>query len=124
MLGCSDTVLAAALASKVGLAGRACLLDESADRVSAAAAAIEQEGALAESLASPLAALPLEPGSFGPVPDNTAAALDASIPQARTRFKQKIEPLRRMKPADRNNAHSVMRHPLDLRNGDRIRNDL
>ena len=64
LLGCSDTQLAAALASKVGLTGRACLLDESADRLRAAAAAIEQEGALVESFTSPMAALPFEPGSF------------------------------------------------------------
>jgi len=64
MLGCSDTALAAALASKVGLTGRACLLDESADRLRAAAAAVEQEGALVESFASPMASLPFEPGSF------------------------------------------------------------
>jgi len=38
MLGCADTALAAALAAKVGLTGRACVLDESADRVTAAAA--------------------------------------------------------------------------------------
>ncbi len=64
ILGSSDTALAAALAGKVGLTGRAVLLDESADRVAAAAAAVEQEGALVESVASPLAALPFEPGAF------------------------------------------------------------
>jgi ubiquinone/menaquinone biosynthesis C-methylase UbiE len=64
MLGCSDTTLAAALATKVGLTGRACLLDESADRLNAAAAAIEQEGALIESFTSPMSAFPFEPGSF------------------------------------------------------------
>src|SRR5262245_43340001 len=64
MLGCSDTALAAALASKVGLTGRACLLDESADRLHAAAATVEQEGALVESFVSPMASLPFEPGSF------------------------------------------------------------
>ena len=64
MLGCSDTALAAALAAKVGLTGRACLLDEPADRLNAAAAAIEQEGALIESFTSPMSALPFEPGSF------------------------------------------------------------
>ena len=63
-LGSSDTVLAAALASKVGLTGRACLVDESADRVNAAAAAVEHEGALVESFAAPLGALPFDAGSF------------------------------------------------------------
>jgi SAM-dependent methyltransferase len=64
ILGCSDTGLAAALASKVGLTGRACLLDEAADRLTAAAAAVEQEGALVESFAAPMAALPFARGSF------------------------------------------------------------
>jgi ubiquinone/menaquinone biosynthesis C-methylase UbiE len=64
MLGCSDTALAAALASKVGLTGRACLLDESADRLTVAAAAVQREGALVESFTSPMTALPFEPGSF------------------------------------------------------------
>jgi SAM-dependent methyltransferase len=64
ILGSSDTALAAALASKVGLTGRACLVDESADRVTAAAAAVEQDGALVESVASPLGALPFDAGSF------------------------------------------------------------
>ena len=64
MLGCSDTALAAALASKVGLTGRACLLDESADRLRAAAAAVEQEGALVESFTAPMSSLPFDPGSF------------------------------------------------------------
>src|SRR5262245_2812537 len=64
MLGCSDTALAAALASKVGLTGRACLLDESADRLTLAAAAVQQEGALVESFTSPMTTLPFEPSSF------------------------------------------------------------
>ena len=63
-LGSSDTMLAAALASKVGLTGRACLVDEPADRLTAAAALVEQEGALVESFAAPLTALPFEASSF------------------------------------------------------------
>src|SRR4029450_7784299 len=62
MLGCSDTTLAAALATKVGLTGRACLLDESADRLNAAAAAIEQEGALIDSVTQPMSGLPARAG--------------------------------------------------------------
>lgn len=88
MLGCSDIPLAAALASKVGLTGRACLLDESEDRLRAAAAAIEQEGALVESVASPMSSLPFESGSFDVVvarnafpaiPDGTRAAVVAEV---------------------------------------------
>ena len=63
-LGSSDTALAAALAGKVGLTGRACLVDEPPDRVTAAAAVVEQEGALVESFAAPLTALPFEASSF------------------------------------------------------------
>jgi SAM-dependent methyltransferase len=48
----------------VGLTGRACLVDESADRLRAAAAAVEQEGALVESFAAPLTALPFDASSF------------------------------------------------------------
>jgi SAM-dependent methyltransferase len=64
MLGCSDIPLAAALAAKVGLTGRACLVDESGDRLTAAAAAIEREGALIESFTALLVTLPFEPASF------------------------------------------------------------
>ena len=64
MLGCSDTALAAALARKVGLTGRACLLDESADRLNAAAVMVKREGALVESFTSSMSALPFEAGSF------------------------------------------------------------
>ena len=64
ILGASDTALAAALAVKVGLTGRACLLDESADRMSAAAAAVEREGALVESFTAPMSALPFEANAF------------------------------------------------------------
>ena len=63
-LGSGDTALAAALAGKVGLTGRACLVDESADRLTAAAAAVEQEGALVESFAAPMSALPFDASSF------------------------------------------------------------
>ena len=88
MLGCSDTSLAAALASKVGLTGRACLLDESEDRLRAAAAAIEQDGALVEGFVSPMSSLPFEPGSFDvvvarnafpAVPDETRGAVVGEV---------------------------------------------
>jgi SAM-dependent methyltransferase len=64
VLGCSDTALAAALARKVGLTGRACLVDESADRLNRAAVAVKQEGALVESFTSSMSALPFDAGSF------------------------------------------------------------
>ena len=64
ILGSGDTALAAALAAKVGLTGRACLVDAAADRLTAAAAAVEQEGALVESFTAPMNALPFDASSF------------------------------------------------------------
>ena len=62
--GSSDVVLVAGLAAKVGLTGRACLVDEGTDAVTRAAAAVEGHGALIESFAAPFTALPFEAGSF------------------------------------------------------------
>jgi ubiquinone/menaquinone biosynthesis C-methylase UbiE len=64
MLGSSDPALTAALAAKVGLTGRACMVDVSATKLAAAAAAVEQHGALVESFTAPFTALPFEPDSF------------------------------------------------------------
>jgi ubiquinone/menaquinone biosynthesis C-methylase UbiE len=64
VLGASDTSLVAALASKAGLTGRACLVDESDDLRSRAAVAIEREGVLLESFCAPLASLPFDAESF------------------------------------------------------------
>jgi len=64
MLGCSDTALAAALAVKVGLTGRACLLDEHRDRLMAAAVAVEKEGALVETFTASMSELPYEASAF------------------------------------------------------------
>jgi SAM-dependent methyltransferase len=88
ILGSSDIPLAAALAGKVGLTGRACLVDESADRLTAAAAAVEREGALVESFTAPMSALPFDVSSFDVVvarnvlpaiPAATRAALVAEV---------------------------------------------
>jgi SAM-dependent methyltransferase len=64
VIGGSDILLTAALAAKAGLTGRACLLDESEAIREQAAAAVEKEGALIESFAAPLTALPFEADSF------------------------------------------------------------
>jgi ubiquinone/menaquinone biosynthesis C-methylase UbiE len=64
VIGAADTALIVALASKAGLTGRACVLDESDDVRARAAAAIEREGVLIESFSSPLTALPFDPASF------------------------------------------------------------
>ena len=64
ILGASDSSLAAALAAKVGLTGRACVVEETRERLNAAAAAVEREGALVEGFTAPWRALPFETGSF------------------------------------------------------------
>ena len=64
VLGCSDPRLIAALASKVGLTGRACMLDQSAEQTTRAAAAVEEEGALVESFTSPMTSLPFDANAF------------------------------------------------------------
>jgi ubiquinone/menaquinone biosynthesis C-methylase UbiE len=66
----------AALASKVGLTGRACMVDVSEAKVTAAAATVEQQGALIESFTAPYAALPFDPDAFDVVVlRNTVAAI-------------------------------------------------
>jgi len=64
VIGASDPALIAALATKSGLTGRACIMDADAARVSRAAAAIEREGALVEAMSAPWSALPYATGSF------------------------------------------------------------
>ena len=64
VIGATDPPLIAALAIKAGLTGRASVVDADAARVSHAAAAIEREGALAETTCAPWTALPFETGSF------------------------------------------------------------
>jgi demethylmenaquinone methyltransferase/2-methoxy-6-polyprenyl-1,4-benzoquinol methylase len=79
VIGTSDPELVWRLAGKVGLTGRACLLDESADRTSATAAAVEQQGALVESFTAPFTSLPFEAGAFDAVVmRNALAALEQS----------------------------------------------
>ena len=67
VVGSSDAALVAGLASKVGLTGRACLLDESQPRTDAAAAEVEKQGALVESFSSPLSSLPFDADAFDAV---------------------------------------------------------
>ena len=64
VLGCSDTRLIAALATKAGLTGRTCIVDESEDTRAKAAATVEREGALVESFAAPMTSLPFDAASF------------------------------------------------------------
>ena len=62
--GAGDVPLIAALASKAGLTGRICVVDEAAGHAARAARAAEREGALVEAAMSPYASLPYEPESF------------------------------------------------------------
>jgi ubiquinone/menaquinone biosynthesis C-methylase UbiE len=64
IVGGSDPALIAALATKAGLTGRACVLDSSSALVTATAAAVEREGALIESFTAPPARLPFDDASF------------------------------------------------------------
>lgn len=64
VIGCRDPKLIAALATKVGLTGRACIVDESAERAEAAARSIEREGALVEVSTARPWTLPYEAAAF------------------------------------------------------------
>src|SRR4051794_8376335 len=64
VIGAGDPPLIAALATKSGLTGRACVVDADADRLSRAAAAIEREGALVEATCAAWSALPYDAASF------------------------------------------------------------
>ena len=64
VVGASDTALIAALAMKVGLTGRACVVARSDEERERTAAVVEGEGALIETFAAPAASLPFEAGSF------------------------------------------------------------
>jgi ubiquinone/menaquinone biosynthesis C-methylase UbiE len=80
-LGAGDGSLAAALASKVGLTGRACVVDATADGLARARTAGEREGVLLELERASYATLPYEPASFDVVVVNEVLR-DAS-PDAR-----------------------------------------
>jgi ubiquinone/menaquinone biosynthesis C-methylase UbiE len=64
VVGCSNPRMIASLSSRAGLTGRACAVDASGDRATAAAAVVEREGALIETATAPFDAIPYEPASF------------------------------------------------------------
>lgn len=64
VIGCSEPKVVALLAGKPGLTGRACAVDDSAERTAKAAAAAQNEGALLESETAAFTALPYDEGSF------------------------------------------------------------
>jgi ubiquinone/menaquinone biosynthesis C-methylase UbiE len=64
VVGCGDPKLIAALAVKAGLTGRACAVDESAERAEAAGRVTLSEGALVEVSQASFQALPFDAGAF------------------------------------------------------------
>jgi ubiquinone/menaquinone biosynthesis C-methylase UbiE len=62
--GCSDPRLIAALAVKTGLTGHACAVDDAAERTANAARVAQTEGALIETITTPLSKLPLDDATF------------------------------------------------------------
>jgi ubiquinone/menaquinone biosynthesis C-methylase UbiE len=64
VVGCSDPGLIAQLATKTGLTGRACAVDDDHATVTRAASIALREGALVETFVSPLGTLPLEASAF------------------------------------------------------------
>jgi ubiquinone/menaquinone biosynthesis C-methylase UbiE len=63
-VGAGDGSLLAALGSKVGLTGRASVVDESDEALARARVAADREGVLIEPQRAPFAALPFDDGSF------------------------------------------------------------
>ena len=64
VVGCSDALLIAQLATKTGLTGRACAVDDEEATVTRAANIALREGALVETFVSPLGMLPLDAAAF------------------------------------------------------------
>ena len=64
VIGCSDPLLIAQLASKTGLTGRAAAVDARDNAVATAASVAAREGALLETFTAPWNALPLENDTF------------------------------------------------------------
>jgi ubiquinone/menaquinone biosynthesis C-methylase UbiE len=97
VVGSSDPLLTAALASKVGLTGRACLVDASEAKLTAAAAAVEQQGALVESFTAASTALPFDPEAFDVVVLRNA--ISASAPAERAAMMSEV--MRVVRPGGR-----------------------
>lgn len=64
VMGCADPMLIAALASKVGLTGRACAVDENEHRAAEAGRIAEREGALVETAHAPGMRVSFDDSSF------------------------------------------------------------
>ena len=75
IIGCTEPKGVALLATKPGLSGRACAVDEDGDRSAAASTAAQHEGALLEIETAPVTMLPYDPGSFDVVVVNNLLPL-------------------------------------------------
>lgn len=64
VIGCADTTIISQIAVKPGITGRACAVDDAAERTSRAAAAGERAGALVEVETASFAALPYDADAF------------------------------------------------------------
>ena len=96
-VGTHDARLIAQLATKAGLTGRACVIDDDEARLAKAAAAIEQDGGLIEPVRAPYGMWPLDDGSFDVVviPD----LLPSLTPDVRARCVMEV--LRVLRPGGR-----------------------
>lgn len=64
IIGCGATKVIAQLAARPGITGRACAVDDSAERTARAASVAEREGALLEAETAPFSALPFAQDTF------------------------------------------------------------
>lgn len=96
-VGTRDPKLIAQLAVKVGLTGRACIVDADETSLAKASAAIEQEGALVETARAPYGMWPFDDNSFdlAVIPD----LLPSLTPDVRVRCVAEV--LRVLRPGGR-----------------------
>ena len=96
-VGTRDPKLIAQLAAKVGLTGRACIVDADESDLAKAVAAVEQEGALVEASRAPYGMWPFDADSFdvAVIPD----LLPSLTPDVRVRCVSEV--LRVLRPGGR-----------------------
>ena len=83
-VGCTDGSLLTALAAKVGMSGRACVLVTSDEESSRAIRAVERAGVLIEIERAPMAPLPYDNNAFDIIViDNQEGLLSSAKPEVR-----------------------------------------